>query len=75
MMELKFTHDLNHEQVFKFEKINGTFITSQPFLMDPFEQRMIYFGSSTISGMVHGDGIFAKKNIPGSFKTVLIDRM
>ena len=64
-MELQFSRYLNANQNFKFEAVNESFITSQPTLMDPLERRNIYISNSTIDGMVCGDGIYAKKNIPG----------
>ena len=67
-MELQFSHYLNEDQVFKFEEGNETFITSQLTLMDPLDRRNIYISNSTINGMVCGDGIFAKKNIPGNWR-------
>jgi hypothetical protein len=42
------------------------FYASHPKLMDPFERRTIFIRNSTIPGMTCGDGLFAKKNIPGS---------
>ena len=71
-MELQFSRFQNEDQVFQFEEVNGTSITSQPVLMDPLERRNIYALNSTITGMSSVDGIYAKKHIPGYSQAVIL---
>ena len=34
--------------------------------MDPFERNQIYIGTSQLMGMSFGEGVFAKRAIPGN---------
>ena len=35
--------------------------------MDPLEKNQIYIGPSQLDGMVFGEGLFAKRSIPGNY--------
>ena len=51
---------------FKFSTSKNFPGFSDPRLMDPFERRTIFISDSTQGDeMTFGDGMFAKKNIPG----------
>eukprot|EP00095_Tigriopus_kingsejongensis_P009987 snap_masked-scaffold17_size721972-processed-gene-6.6 protein:Tk09987 transcript:snap_masked-scaffold17_size721972-processed-gene-6.6-mRNA-1 annotation:"setd7_halro ame: full" len=62
IMELMYDILFQPDSVYKFEEANGTFITSEPLLMDPYDKRNVYVMPSRIPNT--GQGLFAKRTIP-----------
>ena len=53
--------------VYKFHQITED-MPSKPIAtrMDPLEKNQIYIGPSHLEGMSFGEGVFAKRSIPGN---------
>ena len=60
------------KDVYKFEPLTEN-MPEKPrsLLMDPLEQNQIYIGNSQLKGMSFGEGVFAKRSIPGNKKVYI----
>lgn len=63
IMELRFSPQTSPE-VYSYDPISED-LPANPTLMDPLEKRQLYVAPSSLSNMSFGDGLFARKTIPG----------
>ena len=67
-MDIKLSKKMSSD-VYKFHQITEDMPPkSIATRVDPLEKNQIYVGPSEMEGMSFGEGVFAKRSIPGNFK-------
>ena len=64
-MEIKLSKKMGKD-VYKFLPMTDNMpMKPKAITVDPFERNQIYIGTSKLMGMSFGEGVFAKRTIPG----------
>lgn len=64
MPAIQVTQPLGSAPTYKYEPRSGTFVTSQPRVRDPLDQRNVYVANSLLPVSGIGDGLFARRFLP-----------
>ena len=68
LLEIKLSKRMS-EDIYKYQPITVMMpLKPTSTIMDPLEKNQIYIGPSHLNGMSFGEGVFAKRTIPGKLE-------